>query len=864
MFQVSRGKKAHIICDNKYHDQPEKIFDEFEKIAVEHVEAVVLQDCPQPPVSWSAVLTKMGVRQLRKLQINGGEFECSLLGNLTGLKMLEIKYLKKLHLTDTEQGLPPSLISIEIRNIKNLTSNSSPLGHLKNLKRIYIDNCNVQLSRDFFSGISSLENVSLGNIDIKNIPEGLFDGLWQLKSLNLKKNKIKTLAENIFHNNILLESINLSDNPLETIPEGVFRNLVNIKEFSMVNKKHVSQYKKLTLPTEFLPPSIEKLQFVSVNIQNLPTTLLKNCPKLKFLRIQKGKLTEIPDSLFSHSRHIEFIDFAGNEIRTLSPNMLRNLRQLKTLRLHFNKLEEINENILINSTNIEHIELQNNMIRSLDDGLLLKLPYLQNLTLSNNHLQVIPYQSRNITSRHRPSLRLERLFLAGNKIQQVNIAALLSGFSKIKTLDLEHNQLTGYLNLTAIDQINSTSLELNLNSNKLNGLILDVNLDKKLKVSLKNNPLKCDCFATVIKEQEYYSNLQIIPNNIDCEGDGVALVSKSTDDLLCPAALVDEDCEAGCRCEVNTQVRHAVITCDIRTRKHLLEALRSYQNWTVDLRVTSVPGPRIRVDLGGHNIRELHLSNIELEEVHLESIPSTLHVIRLDNNKLKSVPHTVRLIQQQVMAGRREDFEVRLGENPWMCHCDNVELLLFVQKYYSVIKDKVTFDCDNLRGQDVRQLEISDLCHENIIVFHIIGVLIPIICILLIIVISGCYRDLIFVYVFSKPWGKYLISEESVDRDKSHDVFISYSHADSPWVESVLLPGLERPVDDRSAHYKCLVHTRDWLPGQAIPDQILESVESSRRTVIVLSRDFVTSVWSNMEFRAAHSKAIKENIQVYF
>ena len=118
MFQVSRGKKAHIICDNKYHDQPEKIFEEFEKIALEHVEAVVLQDCPQPPVSWSAVLTKMGVRQLRKLQINGGEFECNLLGNLTGLKMLEIKYLKKLHLTDTEQGLPPSLILIEIRNIK--------------------------------------------------------------------------------------------------------------------------------------------------------------------------------------------------------------------------------------------------------------------------------------------------------------------------------------------------------------------------------------------------------------------------------------------------------------------------------------------------------------------------------------------------------------------------------------------------------------------------------------------------------------------------------------------------------------------------------------------------------------------------
>ena len=62
--------------------------------------------------------------------------------------------------------------------------------------------------------------------------------------------------------------------------------------------------------------------------------------------------------------------------------------------------------------------------------------------------------------------------------------------------------------------------------------------------------------------------------------------------------------------------------------------------------------------------------------------------------------------------------------------------------------------------------------------------------------------------------------------------------------------------------YKCIIHSRDWTPGAAIPDQILESVENSRRTVIVLSEDYVSSMWSNMEFRTAHSKALKENIQV--
>ena len=59
-----------------------------------------------------------------------------------------------------------------------------------------------------------------------------------------------------------------------------------------------------------------------------------------------------------------------------------------------------------------------------------------------------------------------------------------------------------------------------------------------------------------------------------------------------------------------------------------------------------------------------------------------------------------------------------------------------------------------------------------------------------------------------------------------------------------------------------MVHSRDWVPGRPVPDQILESVETSRRTVIVLSSHYVQSMWSNLEFRAAHSKAIEENIQV--
>ena len=50
--------------------------------------------------------------------------------------------------------------------------------------------------------------------------------------------------------------------------------------------------------------------------------------------------------------------------------------------------------------------------------------------------------------------------------------------------------------------------------------------------------------------------------------------------------------------------------------------------------------------------------------------------------------------------------------------------------------------------------------------------------------------------------------------------------------------------------------------GEMIPDQIVESVESSRRTVIVLSENYVKSVWTKMEFNVAHTQALNDSIQV--
>ena len=62
---------------------------------------------------------------------------------------------------------------------------------------------------------------------------------------------------------------------------------------------------------------------------------------------------------------------------------------------------------------------------------------------------------------------------------------------------------------------------------------------------------------------------------------------------------------------------------------------------------------------------------------------------------------------------------------------------------------------------------------------------------------------------------------------------------------------------------RCCIHGRDWKVGEQIPDQILTSVEDSRRTMIVLSPSFLAASWTRLEFRAAQLRCgVKEDWSV--
>nr|KAG5701134.1 hypothetical protein BaRGS_002610 [Batillaria attramentaria] len=87
-----------------------------------------------------------------------------------------------------------------------------------------------------------------------------------------------------------------------------------------------------------------------------------------------------------------------------------------------------------------------------------------------------------------------------------------------------------------------------------------------------------------------------------------------------------------------------------------------------------------------------------------------------------------------------------------------------------------------------------------------------------------------------------------------YDVFVSYASEDLQWVREHLMPELEERLGLRLC-----IHQRDFLPGNAIADNIEESVQTSKKVMMVFSSHFAHSQWCQFELRLCLSHVMEHD-----
>ena len=131
------------------------------------------------------------------------------------------------------------------------------------------------------------------------------------------------------------------------------------------------------------------------------------------------------------------------------------------------------------------------------------------------------------------------------------------------------------------------------------------------------------------------------------------------------------------------------------------------------------------------------------------------------------------------------------------------------------------------------------------------------------------------IFVYRHKWGvlKFFLLEyitnrklyrefEESEEEYEYDAFISFHSDDQDWVWNELHENLDityenEETDDDLRRFKLCIHERDFVPGELIEENILRSIESSRKTIVVLSRNFLKSPWCEFELQIARKECIE-------
>ncbi|CAH1795940.1 unnamed protein product, partial [Owenia fusiformis] len=87
-----------------------------------------------------------------------------------------------------------------------------------------------------------------------------------------------------------------------------------------------------------------------------------------------------------------------------------------------------------------------------------------------------------------------------------------------------------------------------------------------------------------------------------------------------------------------------------------------------------------------------------------------------------------------------------------------------------------------------------------------------------------------------------------------YDAFISYrsTQRDQNFVVNKMFYTLENIMG-----FKTCVHFRDFIPGTAIADNIVNAIQTSRRTILILSPDYIKGEWTRLEYQLAQQEMLK-------
>ena len=262
------------------------------------------------------------------------------------------------------------------------------------------------------------------------------------------------------------------------------------------------------------------------------------------------------------------------------------------------------------------------------------------------------------------------------------------------------------------------------------------------------------------------------------------------------------------------------------------------------------------------NLRELRISHNDLTSwrsnmtkwIHLE-------LLDLSYNSLTTLSLETRLtltqLEENPKKRTKEHISLNLVGNPLTCTCKNIPFLQWLARTEVYLEDFKLYQCFFDGGQKINMsigifnilshLE-SECSSKSWLLLSSGGLALYF---MVVTITTACYRW--------RHYIKYLILRMRMRRERlqtligtegqyDFDAFVSCTREGAKWLKKYFLPKLE----NKDTGLKFCIAQRDFVVGKTIIDNIMDTINRSRKTILLVDDTFINSKWCQEELLLSH------------
>jgi hypothetical protein len=240
-----------------------------------------------------------------------------------------------------------------------------------------------------------------------------------------------------------------------------------------------------------------------------------------------------------------------------------------------------------------------------------------------------------------------------------------------------------------------------------------------------------------------------------------------------------------------------------------------------------------------------------------------LKFLDLSDNRLTSFSSTDMTQMEKLFYD--SNLTVDLTNNRFSCTCENINALKWFVAFGSHFKNFKTYTCldDALYFQDLQKslAILTEKC-KSYLMFYVLG------CIgcTLFVTISVCYlvyrnrwRIRYIRYMAKKKFQGYHLLQSHSNGEYEFDVYVSYSVNDLSFVKNEMVSNVEE-----HSNIKLAIMHRDMEPSGDHACNIMDFISRSKRTICVVSKNFLESDWQDYELNMARMEGIEARKSLKF